>query len=119
MLASGHPDAAYIATACASYGVDFMFANPIAGFFVLGAVPMGWIADRAKRTPVVGVTAIFFGGFVLASGFAVNAFMLFWTRFATGITKASTITVCGSRVTGRSARLERADEDERLRVLAS
>ena len=24
MLAAGHPDAAYIATACASYGVDFM-----------------------------------------------------------------------------------------------
>ncbi len=39
-----------------------------------------------------------FGGFVLASGFAVNSFMLFWTRFFTGIAKANTIPVHGSLI---------------------
>ena len=81
-----------------SEGTIVFIGTASAAFFVLGAVPMGWIADRARRTPVVGVSAIFFGGFVLASGFAVNAFMLFWTRFATGITKASTITVHNSLI---------------------
>ena len=43
-------------------------------------------------------SSIAFGAFVLASGFALNAFMLFWTRFATGITKANTIPVHGSLI---------------------
>ncbi len=65
-------------------------------FFVLGAVPMGWLADRVKRVPIVGISSVLFGGFVFLSGTAVNAFMLFWTRFATGIAKANTIPVHGS-----------------------
>ena len=76
-----------------SEGTIVFIGTASAAFFVLGAVPMGWLADRAKRVPIVGWSAIAFGFFVTLSGFAVNAFMLFWTRFATGITKASTITV--------------------------
>ena len=64
-----------------------------AAFFVLGAVPMGWLADRVKRVPIVGIASLFFGFFVFLSGLAVNAFMLFWTRFATGIAKANSIPV--------------------------
>jgi ABC-type branched-subunit amino acid transport system ATPase component/predicted MFS family arabinose efflux permease len=81
-----------------SEGTIVFIGTASAAFFVLGAVPMGWLADRVKRVPIVGWSAMFFGFFVLASGFAVNAFMLFWTRFATGITKASTITVHNSLV---------------------
>ena len=81
-----------------SEGTIVFIGTASAAFFVLGAVPMGWIADRWKRVPVVGWTAIAFGSFVLLSGFAVNAFMLFWTRFATGISKASTITVHNSLI---------------------
>jgi ABC-type branched-subunit amino acid transport system ATPase component/predicted MFS family arabinose efflux permease len=81
-----------------SEGTIVFIGTASAAFFVLGAVPMGWLADRVKRTPIVGISAIFFGGFVVASGFALNAFMLFWTRFATGITKASTITVHNSLI---------------------
>jgi len=81
-----------------SEGTIVFIGTASAAFFVLGAVPMGWLADRVKRVPIVGVSAIFFGAFVMASGFAVNAFMLFWTRFATGITKASTITVHNSLI---------------------
>jgi ABC-type branched-subunit amino acid transport system ATPase component/predicted MFS family arabinose efflux permease len=81
-----------------SEGTIVFIGTASAAFFVLGAVPMGWLADRVKRVPIVGFAAMFFGVFVLASGFALNAFMLFWTRFATGITKASTITVHNSLV---------------------
>ena len=81
-----------------SEGTIVFIGTASAAFFVLGAVPMGWLADRVKRVPIVGISAMCFGCFVLASGFAVNAFMLFWTRFATGITKASTITVHNSLV---------------------
>src|SRR5437762_3292563 len=81
-----------------SEGTIVFIGTASAAFFVLGAVPMGWLADRAKRVPIVGWSAIAFGFFVTLSGFAVNAFMLFWTRFATGITKASTITVHNSLI---------------------
>jgi ABC-type branched-subunit amino acid transport system ATPase component/predicted MFS family arabinose efflux permease len=81
-----------------SQGAIVFIGTASAAFFVLGAVPMGWLADRMKRVPIVGVSALLFGGFVLASGFAVNSFMLFWTRFFTGIAKASTIPVHGSLV---------------------
>jgi len=81
-----------------SEGAVVFIGTASAAFFVLGAVPMGWLADRVKRVPIVGWSAMFFGAFVLLSGFAVNAFMLFWTRFATGITKASTITVHNSLI---------------------
>jgi ABC-type branched-subunit amino acid transport system ATPase component/predicted MFS family arabinose efflux permease len=81
-----------------SEGAIVFIGTASAAFFVLGAVPMGWLADRVKRVPIVGWAAMFFGAFVMLSGFAVNAFMLFWTRFATGITKASTITVHNSLI---------------------
>jgi ABC-type branched-subunit amino acid transport system ATPase component/predicted MFS family arabinose efflux permease len=81
-----------------SQGAIVFIGTASASFFVLGAVPMGWLADRVKRVPIVGVAGILFGGFVVASGFAVNSFMLFWTRFFTGIAKAETIPVHGSLV---------------------
>jgi ABC-type branched-subunit amino acid transport system ATPase component/predicted MFS family arabinose efflux permease len=81
-----------------SNGAIVFIGTASAAFFVLGAVPMGWLADRVKRTPIVAWSSIAFGAFVLASGFAVNAFMLFWTRFATGIAKANTIPVHGSLI---------------------
>ena len=81
-----------------SEGAIVFIGTASAAFFVLGAVPMGWLADRVKRVPIVGVSSLFFGFFVFCSGLAVNAFMLFWTRFFTGVTKASTIPVHGSLI---------------------
>ena len=65
-------------------------------FFVLGAGPMGWLADRVRRGPVVGVASAAFAAFTAASGLAVNALMFFFMRFFTGISKANTITVHSS-----------------------
>ncbi len=76
-----------------SEGAIVFIATASSAFFVLGAVPMGWLADRVKRVPIVGWSSIAFGFFVFASGLATSAFMLFWTRFATGIAKANSIPV--------------------------
>ncbi len=76
-----------------SEGAIVFIATASSAFFVLGAVPMGWLADRVKRVPIVGWSSIAFGLFVFASGLATSAFMLFWTRFATGIAKANSIPV--------------------------
>jgi ABC-type branched-subunit amino acid transport system ATPase component/predicted MFS family arabinose efflux permease len=81
-----------------SEGAIVFIATASSAFFVLGAVPMGWLADRTKRVPIVGVSSALFGGFVFLSGLALNAFMLFWTRFLTGIAKANTIPVHGSLI---------------------
>jgi ABC-type branched-subunit amino acid transport system ATPase component/predicted MFS family arabinose efflux permease len=81
-----------------SNGAIVFIGTASAAFFVLGAVPMGWLADRVRRVPIVAWSSLLFGVFVMASGFAVNAFMLFWTRFATGIAKANTIPVHGSLI---------------------
>ncbi|NIR35920.1 MAG: MFS transporter, partial [Actinobacteria bacterium] len=62
-------------------------------FFMLGAGPLGWLADRVRRGPIVGFASVAFAGFVALSGLAVNAFMLFWTRFFAGVSKANTVTV--------------------------
>ncbi len=72
--------------------VTFISAASVA-FFVLGAGPMGWLADRMRRGPIVGVASVAFAAFTFMSGLAVSAFMLFWARFFTGISKANTITV--------------------------
>jgi ABC-type branched-subunit amino acid transport system ATPase component/predicted MFS family arabinose efflux permease len=81
-----------------SEGAIVFIGTASAAFFVLGAVPMGWLSDRVRRVPIVGISSLFFGAFVFLSGLAVNAFMLFWTRFATGIAKANTIPVHGSLI---------------------
>ncbi len=59
---------------------------------------MGYLADRFKRAPIIGTASLFFGFFVFMSGLAVNAFMLFWTRFGVGVAKSNTITVHSSLI---------------------
>ena len=79
-----------------SDGVIVFISTASVSFFVLGAMPMGFLADRYKRAPIIGFASVAFSGFVFLSGLAVNAFMLFWSRFFVGIAKANTITVHGS-----------------------
>ncbi len=79
-----------------SDGAIVFIATAANMFFVLGAVPMGWLADRIRRVPLVGFASLAFGLFLVLCGLAVNAFMLFWARFFAGIAKANTIPVHGS-----------------------
>jgi len=79
-----------------SDGVIVFISSASAAFFVLGAVPMGYLADRYRRTRIVGFSSLVFSVMVFLSGLAANAFMLFWTRFGAGIAKANTLPVHGS-----------------------
>ncbi len=79
-----------------SDGTITFIASASAAFVVLGAFPMGWLADRMRRAPIVGVSSALFSVLVFLSGFAANAFMLFWTRFGAGIAKSNTIPVHSS-----------------------
>jgi ABC-type branched-subunit amino acid transport system ATPase component/predicted MFS family arabinose efflux permease len=62
-------------------------------FFALGAIPLGWLADRMRRVPIVGVTSLLGALFTFLTGAALGSFMLFWMVCFTGITKANDIAV--------------------------
>jgi ABC-type branched-subunit amino acid transport system ATPase component/predicted MFS family arabinose efflux permease len=83
-----------------SFGVSsgtIVFISSAAGsFIVLGALPMGWLADRFRRGPIIGWATLLFSSMVFLTGLAVNAFMLFWTQFGVGIAKSSNLSVHGS-----------------------
>lgn len=79
-----------------SNGAIVFISSASAAFFVLGAVPMGYLADRYNRPRIIGLSSVVFSVMVMLSGLAVSAFMLFWTRFGAGIAKANTLPVHGS-----------------------
>ncbi|NUU24088.1 MAG: MFS transporter, partial [Streptomycetaceae bacterium] len=67
-------------------------------FLVLGALPMGYLADRFRRSRIIGWAGIVYSAMVLASGMAANAFLFFLARFGVGVAKASNIPVNGSLI---------------------
>jgi ABC-type branched-subunit amino acid transport system ATPase component/predicted MFS family arabinose efflux permease len=77
-------------------GVIVFLASASGAFLVLGALPMGWLADRYRRPPIIGWASLTFGAFVVACGLVANAFQLFWARLGVGIAKSNTIPVHGS-----------------------
>jgi ABC-type branched-subunit amino acid transport system ATPase component/predicted MFS family arabinose efflux permease len=62
-------------------------------FYALGAIPLGWLADRVKRVPIVGITGLLGAGFTMLAGASLSAFMLFWCICFAGITRANDIAV--------------------------
>ncbi len=81
-----------------SNGVITFVASAAAAFTVLGAFPMGWLADRYRRGPIIGFSTLLYTGFVVLTGFVTNAFILFCTRFGVGIARANTGTVHSSLI---------------------
>ncbi len=81
-----------------SDGTITFVASASAAFIVLGAFPMGWLADHFRRGPIVGFSSIAWTCFVFLTGLATNAFTLFWTRFGVGIAKSNTMPVHGSLI---------------------
>ena len=79
-----------------SDGVIVFMTSASAAFVVLGVVPIGWLADRVRRAPIVGWCGLIFGLAAAASGMVVNAFQLFVARFFAGVAKANTLTVPNS-----------------------
>ena len=65
-------------------------------FLILGAVPMGWLADRFRRAPIIGCAGLLFAAMTALSGVAVNVFTFFLARFGVGIAQSSNIPVNSS-----------------------
>src|SRR5436190_3978410 len=76
-----------------SNGVIVFLAGASGAFLVLGALPMGWLADRFKRPRIIGWASLAFGVCVTACGLVANVFQLFWTRLGVGVSKSSSTTV--------------------------
>lgn len=76
-----------------SDGVIVFVSAASSAFIVLGALPMGWLADRYRRPPIIAAAAVVFSFFVFLSGLAVNAFTLFLARLGVGVAKSSNTTV--------------------------
>ena len=81
-----------------SDGVIVFVSAASSAFIVLGALPMGWLADRCRRPPIIAAAAVVFSVFVFLSGLAVNAFTLFLARLGVGVAKSSNTTVHPSLV---------------------
>jgi len=83
-----------------SLGISDTVLGALAGlsglFFILGAVPLGYLADRSRRTVLVAACSIVFAAFTLITGLVRNAWQLAVTRVMTGIGKANTLPVHGS-----------------------
>jgi ABC-type branched-subunit amino acid transport system ATPase component/predicted MFS family arabinose efflux permease len=79
-----------------SSGVIVFVAGISGACLVLGILPMGWMADRFRRGPIVAGATFFFGIMVFLSGLATNIFLFFCARFGAGVSQASTQSVHGS-----------------------
>src|SRR6202046_5477486 len=79
-----------------SPGAITFVAGISGGFLVLGILPMGWLADRYRRPPIIGWATVVFGLMVAATGFAIHIFVFFLARLGAGISQSSTQSVHGS-----------------------
>ncbi len=76
-----------------SNGAVVFIASASSLFYALGAIPMGWLADRTKRIPIVGFATLAAAVFTFLSGLAGSAFVLFWLLCLTGVAKANNLAV--------------------------
>ncbi|MGA4538954.1 ATP-binding protein [Uniformispora flossi] len=83
-----------------SFGMSdgaIVFLSAASGaFLVLGALPMGWMADRFRRGKVAAFAGLAFSVFVFSCGLVANAFLMFLARLGVGVAKSSTLPVHGS-----------------------
>jgi ABC-type branched-subunit amino acid transport system ATPase component/predicted MFS family arabinose efflux permease len=78
-----------------SSGAIVFISAASGAFLMLGAIPMGWLADRYRRTRIVAFASLFFASMVMLSGLAMNALMLFVTRLGAGVAKSNQFAVQG------------------------
>ncbi len=76
-----------------SNGSVVFIASASSLFYALGAIPMGWLADRRKRVPIVAVATLVAAFFTFLSGLAGSAFVLFSALCLTGVAKANNLAV--------------------------
>jgi len=81
-----------------SDGVIVFISAASGAFIVLGALPMGWLADRYRRGTIIGCATAVFAAMVFSCGLAINAFVLFMGRFGVGVAKSNALPVQGSLI---------------------
>jgi ABC-type branched-subunit amino acid transport system ATPase component/MFS family permease len=60
---------------------------------VLATLPLAWLADRFRRTKVVGLASIMWAGFAALTGLVMNPFQMALTRGGTGLGASATIPI--------------------------
>lgn len=63
---------------------------------VLGAVPMGRLADRIKRVTIIPIASLFWATTMALTGVVANPFQMFWANAVTGFGQAYRIPVSNS-----------------------
>jgi ABC-type branched-subunit amino acid transport system ATPase component/predicted MFS family arabinose efflux permease len=81
-----------------SDGVIVFVSTASGAFIVLGSLIMGFLADRFRRGPVLGLASAVFSAALFTCGLAVNAFTLFLSRLGVGVAKSSNLPVGGSLI---------------------
>ena len=81
-----------------SDGVIVFIAAASGAFLALGLFPLGWLADRFRRAPVIGGASMGVAAFGLLSGLVGSAFGFFCTRLGAGVAQSNTYPVQGSLV---------------------
>ena len=79
-------------------GAIVFLASASGAFLVLGALPMGWLADRYRRPPIIGWASLAFAVFLGLCGSVANVFQLFWARLGVGVAKSNSQPVHGSLI---------------------
>jgi ABC-type branched-subunit amino acid transport system ATPase component/predicted MFS family arabinose efflux permease len=81
-----------------SAGVMVFIGAASGAFLVLGSVPMGWLADRYRRGPIIAWASLAFSLMVMLSGLVTSAFTLFLARLGAGVAKSNQLPVQGSLI---------------------
>ena len=76
-----------------SDGAIIFIISASSAFLILGALPMGWLADRYRRGRIIGFSNLFFGLMTALTGLATSGVALFFARLGVGSTKSNTFTV--------------------------
>ena len=76
-----------------SDGAIIFIVSASSAFLILGALPMGWLADRYRRGRIIGFANLFFGLMTALTGLATSGVALFFARLGVGSTKSNTFTV--------------------------
>lgn len=79
-----------------SDGLIVFISAASGGFLVLGSVPMGWLADRYRRSRIIAIASLVFSMMVALSGLAINGLHLFFARMGVGVAKSNQLPVQGS-----------------------
>ena len=81
--------------------IGLLLGPAFALFYTTMGIPLGWLADRTRRTWIIGVGAALWSVATMACGLAKNFGQLFVGRIAVGVGEA-TLSPCALSMIGDS-----------------